>query len=118
MMASAPDGSWIEPATVRSWLLAVICRAGRCHSVDASMLCQPLAAGTPRSVFGRFSGVKGCLQSLRGGRWPPLTPGASAAMAGQVGQAGACPRGARRPAREGAGACAVRLLVLGWGARW
>jgi hypothetical protein len=31
------------------------------------MLCQPLAAGTPRSVFGRFSGVKGCLQSLRGG---------------------------------------------------
>jgi hypothetical protein len=33
------------------------------------LLCcvNPLAAGTPRSVFGRFSGVKGCLQSLRGG---------------------------------------------------
>jgi hypothetical protein len=81
------SGPLSRPAQ-RSWISSLdVAARVRSHSVDASMLCQPLAGkggATPRSVFGRFSGVKGCYAIAARRPGPALDPGASAAMVGQV----------------------------------
>jgi hypothetical protein len=68
--------------------------------------------GTPRSVFGRFSGVKGCCAIAARRPGPPLTPEPRRPLGGSCGQARACPRGARRPAADHGG-CAGQAAGVG-----
>jgi hypothetical protein len=82
------------------------------------MLCQPLAGwggAAPRSVLGRFSGVKGCCAIAARRLGLALDPGASAAVVGQVWAGQGLPPRCAASRREGARGVLVGLEVLGFG---
>jgi hypothetical protein len=87
------------------------------HSVDASMLCQPLWREGRRDAAQRVRPLlrrQGLLRNrcATAGARPPLTPEPRRPLWGSCGQARACPRGARRPAADHGG-CAGQAAGVG-----